>query len=112
MSLSLDKNCVGYKIKIKNILDEVIEGEIFAFEPSLEILALCFFSNLFLDCSGYKHESSTRRDFKIIKIDTIKEIINLDTSKKEIHVPFANTKQPLPGIKIEKLEEVNCEISS
>jgi hypothetical protein len=34
-------NCVGHKIELVNVLNQKIQGEIFAYDPSLELLALC-----------------------------------------------------------------------
>lgn len=38
---SLDsKNFIGHKIKVKSIFDEIIEGEIFSYDTSMELLAI------------------------------------------------------------------------
>eukprot|EP01080_Neovahlkampfia_damariscottae_P005968 gene5968-9967_t len=96
MSEQTLSNCVGYKIEIVNILNQKISGEIFSYDPQLELLALYI--------SGHKHESSTRRDFKLIKTDTIKQITKL-TKPTEIHVPFSDLNQPLPVVNFEKLQQ-------
>lgn len=35
-----DKNYIGHKIKVKNINGETLEGEIFSYDTSLDILAI------------------------------------------------------------------------
>lgn len=60
---------------------------------------------MILDESGNKHESSTRRNFKIIKTDSIKEILSLEKPNPQVYFPFSDLNQPLPNINIKKLEE-------
>ena len=62
------------------------------------------------DISGHKHESSTRRDFKLIKTDSIKQILKLQKPKpNEVHVPFSDINQQLPTVNLDKLQQVRNE---
>jgi hypothetical protein len=90
-------NCVGAHIKLLNILNETVEGDIYAYDPQLQILVLYE--------SGGLHESSTRKTFRIVKTNTIQQIITLDPSQKKSYVPFSDLSLPLPPVNYEKLRE-------
>jgi hypothetical protein len=58
-----------------------------------------------IDESGGQHESSTRKTFRIIKTNTIQQIVKFDPGQKR-YVPFGDLSAPLPPVNLEKLREV------
>ncbi|KAL0490970.1 hypothetical protein AKO1_009769 [Acrasis kona] len=86
---------VGARITLSNVLNEVIEGEIYAYDPTLQLIALYE--------SGGQHESSTRKTFRLINMNTV-QVLKFDSSSKT-YVPFSNISLPLPPVNLDRLSE-------
>jgi small nuclear ribonucleoprotein (snRNP)-like protein len=88
-------NIIGQFITIQNPFNEMIEGQVYAYDPSMNMLVLYE--------SGDQHESSKRKTFRIVHTKQCKCISV--AKRKQSAVPFSNTSQPLPGVNLDKLKE-------
>lgn len=138
-------NAVGLKVVLKTIhnhrhlpfytfehaqrhnSNDTIEGEIFCYDPQLQLLALYE--------SGGQHASSTRKTFRLLNTNMISEIVKISDPADDDHhhqqqqlsqqqqqqgsksafatrqqaglasVPFKDTRAPLPPVNLDKLKE-------
>jgi len=122
------ENAVGVTISVRTVLDEMVVGEIYAYDPSMHLLALCtqqIYAQIdsnkifyFTDISGGQHESSKIKSFKILNTNAIRDVFSMefpdinDPSQSlpfKTNVPFADLTTPLPTVKIDTLRKV-CSI--
>ncbi|KAL9648730.1 hypothetical protein ABK040_003668 [Willaertia magna] len=116
--LTLENTQVGNHVELKLITNspnhyQTIKGEVFALDPELQLLALFI--------SEGKHASSTRKTFRVIKTNTILEVIsntfkssnnqqlqlnnNQQLNNKFLEtVPFEDVSLPLPPVDIELIK--------
>lgn len=105
--LTLDNTDVGNHVVLRlHPGQNILEGEVFAFDPDLGFLALFI--------NEGKHASSTRKNFRIIRVGSIVEVVSNtkathisqsgSVSEKFLDtVPFADTSIPLPEVDSEEI---------
>ncbi|KAG2374330.1 hypothetical protein C9374_010900 [Naegleria lovaniensis] len=105
--LTLDNTDVGNHVVLRLLpAQNILEGEVFAFDPELGFLALFI--------NEGKHASSTRKNFRIIRVGSIAEVVSNtkaahvnqsgSSSEKFLDtVPFADTSIPLPEVDSEEI---------
>lgn len=98
------ENAVGIIVSVKTICGEVVQGEIYAYEPSMNLLALYV--------SGGQHETSTRKSFKILNTNAITQVVSISLppliegkNVYKMNVPFPDLSAPLPALNIDKIME-------
>lgn len=109
-------NAIGLIVSVKTCCGETVQGEIYAYDQALNLLALCMLNyNIIntIDVSGGQHETSTRKSFKIINTNNITDVISITLptliegkNTYKMNVPFPDLNAPLPALNTEKILEV------
>jgi small nuclear ribonucleoprotein (snRNP)-like protein len=95
-----NNDLIGRYITLLNVFNETIEGQLYAYDPQMDMLVLYE--------SGDQHESSKRKTFRIVNIKHCRSISIAShkqaSSKRNSAVPFSSATQ-LPGVNLDKLRE-------